>query len=534
MKNNVALNQQDFECLLEANRILSSKLDVRDVLDAILNLAARVVKAEAASLLLVDELANELYFDVTIGNACAAVKNVRLKIGEGIAGWVAAKRTSVVVNNVGKDPRWNPTIDMRSGFVTSTVAAVPISYMGTLIGVLEAINKKENAEFNGSDTVVLEAFASQAAVALENARLFSNVLAEKWKMATILSEMSDGVLLFDCKGVISLMNFTAARMFGIAPEIASRQLKFDDVIKMFAVKPPLDGILAGYGDAYTHVEFSRTAGEKLHLSGSLRRFKVELNEPSKYLLIVQDVTEAKREEKLKRNFLSLISHKLKTPLSVLDGYTEMLLDRPANLTDVQKRAWKAVYEESRNLSKLVDKLITFTIIQRDIEEIEPKAVTLEDAVKLAREGLTALIEGKATEIITDDSVSYCPPVLADMELLVEVFKNIIDNGLKFNTSTKKSVKISVTVTAAVAKVLIADNGSGVPPEQVDKVFQPFYQFEESFTGQVEGMGLGLALVKKVIESFGGSVGLTTDAGKGCEFYFTLPLAYIDSDKAYEK
>lgn len=512
---------------MEANRILSSKLDVRDVLDAILNLAARVVKADAASLLLVDELANELYFDVTIGNAGDAVKSVRLKIGEGVAGWVAANRTSVIINNVGNDPRWNPTVDMRSGFVTRTVAAVPVSYMGTLVGVLEAINKKEGLEFNDSDTIVLEAFASQAAVALENARLFSNVLAEKWKMATILSEMSDGVLLFDGQGIILLMNFAASRMFGIAPEMTARQIKFDDVIKMFAVKPPLDEVLAGYGDAYTHVEFSRVSGGKLHLSGSLRRFKIELNEPAKYLLIVQDVTEAKREEKLKRNFLSLISHKLKTPLSVLDGYTAMLLDKPGNLTDMQKRAWKAVYEESNNLSKLVDKLITFTIIQRDIEEIEPKAVVLEDAVKLARENLTALIKEKEADIIVDESVSYCPPVLADLELLVEILKNIIDNGLKFNASAGKNIKISVSVTASVAKVLIADNGPGMPPELIDKIFQPFYQFEENFTGQVEGMGLGLTLVKKVVESFGGNVGVKTNAGKGSEFYFTLPLAYKD-------
>src|SRR6476646_743269 len=102
----MALSASDFELLLQANRILSSKLDVNDVLQAVLELATKVVRAEASSLLLLDERTNELYFDVALGTAKDSVKQIRLKVGEGIAGWVAKERTALIVNDVSKDRRF--------------------------------------------------------------------------------------------------------------------------------------------------------------------------------------------------------------------------------------------------------------------------------------------------------------------------------------------------------------------------------------------------------------------------------------------
>src|SRR5882672_3739051 len=112
----MTLSSADFELLLQANRILSSKLNVDEVLEAVLELAAKVVKAEASSLLLLDEKTNELYFDVALGSVSAKVKQIRIKVGEGIAGWVAEKKLPLIVNDVKKDPRFTTKVDKSTSF----------------------------------------------------------------------------------------------------------------------------------------------------------------------------------------------------------------------------------------------------------------------------------------------------------------------------------------------------------------------------------------------------------------------------------
>src|SRR5579885_1274201 len=129
------------ELLLQVGRLLSSKLELGELLTSVLGLATRVVDAETASLLLYDEKAKELYFDVALGLASEAAK-VRLPLGQGIAGTVAEARKAEIINAVREDPRWSPVMDEKSGFITRSVLAVPILLKGRLVGVLEAINKR--------------------------------------------------------------------------------------------------------------------------------------------------------------------------------------------------------------------------------------------------------------------------------------------------------------------------------------------------------------------------------------------------------
>src|SRR5208282_148141 len=131
--------QESLQMLLEACMLLSSKLDLPDLLKAILSLASRVVKAETASLLLLDPAAQELYFDVALG-LDPEVSKIRLKLGQGIAGTVAQSGKPSIINDVRADPRWSSTVDKQSGFQTRSILAVPMTLKGKLVGVVEAIN----------------------------------------------------------------------------------------------------------------------------------------------------------------------------------------------------------------------------------------------------------------------------------------------------------------------------------------------------------------------------------------------------------
>ena len=152
------LQEADLLRILEATRAISSTLRLSELLDTVIRLASEVVKSEAASFLLMDAATGELYFDVAVGEKGGALQHIRLKKGEGIAGWVAEHQKAAVVNDVANDPRWTQKGDQTSKFKTRSILAVPMQLNNRLIGVMEAINRADNQPFSETDVQLLETF----------------------------------------------------------------------------------------------------------------------------------------------------------------------------------------------------------------------------------------------------------------------------------------------------------------------------------------------------------------------------------------
>ncbi len=519
----MALSIQDFELLLQANRILSSKLDSADLLEAVMELATRVVKAETASILLLDEKTNELYFDVVLGDAGEQIKQIRLKVGEGLAGWVAQNRQACIVNDCRSDPRWSGKSDEKSEFKTRQILAVPLMTKGHLLGVVEAINKIDDTGFTDQDLKAFEAFASQAAVAIENAQLFSQVKDEKEKLATVFREMSDGALLVDEAGNIQLMNDAAGHFFGVSPQAAIGQVNVQHLIKDFSVIPPLSMIIER-AEPSAAIELVRHQGKHFYLSGAVNRLMSDAREFLGYLMVVRDVTELRKEEILKRNFLSLISHKLKTPLVTITGYAPLLIDGGANLNDFQKKALHAIKSQGLQLSSLVEKLITFSLVESENLDLQLQKVSIKELLEDTLSNQKNYLEGLSAVVTLDASLDALPPVKVDVDRVREVVRNLVENAVKFNKGASKTVRINGAAEGDWVRLRVEDNGPGIPPEELPKIFQKFYQIEDSFTGQVEGAGLGLALAKRIVEAQGGVIGITSGVGRGTTVDFTVPVA----------
>jgi diguanylate cyclase (GGDEF)-like protein len=157
--------------VLEANRTLSSSLDLQLVLERLMSKARDVTDAEASSLMLVDEDVQELYFFTVQGEKSDAVKKIRLKIGEGIAGWVAEKGEPVLVEDAANDPRFYRKADQSSGFHTRSMMCVPLIFRKRILGTIQVLNKTDNRNFDRDDLHILQVMADQASIAIENARL---------------------------------------------------------------------------------------------------------------------------------------------------------------------------------------------------------------------------------------------------------------------------------------------------------------------------------------------------------------------------
>lgn len=498
------------ELLLEVGRLLSSKLELPELLVSVLSLASRVVNAETASLLLLDERTQELYFDVALGLGEEASR-MRLKVGQGIAGTVAATRRPEIINEVQKDPRWSAAMDHQSGFTTRSILAVPIVLKGRLLGVVEAINKNGGV-FDEADRAAFDAFASQAAVAIDNARLFASLREEKFKLNSIFAQMHDGAILADAAGKVLLANDAARRFLGAEiPNLA-------DGFANMGLTPSLSRLLSSEAPVQ---DFAAVRKEPtlLVVAGRVTRAPLAVSEGR--LFVFRDETESWRQERLKRSFLSLISHKLKTPLASVIGFSDILLGEldPAQTDPARYKIVKTINEQSAKVGELVDKLLRYTVVESPEATLDVQSVSVDEAVAEALKGLRDKIASRNAKVDYRPSGMTLP---LDRGLFVEAVKNLIENALKFDPKPSPNVGMRAAVEGDWAALSVSDLGPGIPPEAQLRVFSRFHQVEKDFTGQIDGMGLGLAFVKRVCELHGGHVDLQSKLGAGTTVTLTLP------------
>lgn len=497
------------ELLLEVGRLLSSKLELSELLATVLELASRVVDAETASLLLLDEKTQELYFDVALGLGESASR-VRLKMGQGIAGAVAASRKPEIINDAKADPRWSAAMDAQSGFSTRSILAVPMLLKGRLVGVVEAINKREGP-FSAEDLATFEAFASQAGVAIENAKLFAALRAERFKLATVFAQMTDACVLTDEHGAVLLSNAAADKLLGATGSI-------DERLAGMAVTPALESLITG---VEPQQDFAAVRQEPTLMVLAGRAIWAPLGERNGRLFVLREDTEAWRQERLKRSFLSLISHKLKTPLAAVTGFADILLAELAGkVTDpMTLKAARTISEQGAKLAELVEKLLRYTTLESPDAAAAREAVPVDEAVADALKALRERLSQREARV---DAQASGLTIEGDRGMIVELVKNLVENAIKFDTNARPPVAVRAEADGDWIALSVADAGPGIPPEDQDKVFSRFHQIEKDFTGQQEGMGLGLAYVRKVVELHGGSVALRSKLGEGTTVTVTLP------------
>ena len=512
------LPEKDLVRIFEATRAITSTLRLSDLLETVTRLASEVVHAETGSLLLMDPSTGELFFDVALGAKGGALQEVRLKRGEGIAGWVAEHKKPAIVNDTSKDERWTQKADQTSQFKTQSMMAVPMMIKDRLVGVMEVINRADGSPFIETDAQILETFASQAAIAIENARLFESIRQEKEKMSTILGEMVEGALLLEPSGKIVLANPSAHNLLG---KESMEALPWSDIEASFDVKPSWAEIPSLGGAC--GIELVRKAAPPLILTGVINQVCNDRGTVTGYLVVFSNVTEERREAQLKKNFLALVSHKLKTPLVAIRGFTPILLEKPEELTSFQKTAIETIDRNSQQLASLVEKLMWFAALEGETLELSLKPQSPASILDAALTDLAPYLRTTEAQIHLDESIDRLPALNLDKVWMKETFRNLIENAVKFNSRPPAKISLGGQVKDGTVEISFGDNGPGIPSEERTKIFNKFYQIEGSFTGQVQGMGLGLALVKRVVEEHGGRVHVDSELGKGSTFTISLPL-----------
>lgn len=228
-------------------------------------------------------------------------------------------------------------------------------------------------------------------------------------------------------------------------------------------------------------------------------------------------------ETIQADFVSLASHQLRTPLSAIKWYSEMLMsEKQGKLTQTQLRYLREIYRSNERAINLVNDLLDVSRIQEGQIHLEYRATKVEDVVEEIMDGFDTLI--KANEVKVDFEIlgGPLPKIEVDKEKLKRVIVNLLSNSIKY-TMAKGKIKIAVEKIPNYLRVTVRDSGIGIPKDDQAKIFKKFFRSANVIKMVPDGTGLGLFIAKSLINVMGGKMSFSSDLGKGTTFYFTLPL-----------
>ena len=239
--------------------------------------------------------------------------------------------------------------------------------------------------------------------------------------------------------------------------------------------------------------------------------------------VFHDISDLKRLERIRKDFVANVSHELRTPVTVIKGYAEALItDMQQTSPEQLSRFLEIIYNHSERLAHLIGDLLTLSELESGGTSLELTPISIDGATKHA----VALLEQKARDKgITIDwsSVKDAPQVLADRGRLEQVLVNLLDNAIKY-IPEKGTITVSATDTGSMVKVAVNDTGVGIPPKDLPRLFERFYRVDTARSREQGGTGLGLSIVKHIVQIHGGTISVESSHGKGSTFSFTLKKA----------
>jgi signal transduction histidine kinase len=563
--------------LNEVGQTITSTLDLTSVLNLIMGKMVELLDVEAGSLLMLDETGENLVFKVALGPVQGKIEGARLPLGTGIAGTAAREGKPYIVNNAPADPRWYSAYDKGSHFSTQSILAVPLCVKGETIGVIEAVNKRNGRPFTDDELTLLTSFAAQAAIAVENARLFTQTdqeLAERVAELSTFQEIDRQLnATLDFERVINLGLEWAMRTTGAAagsigamtPErdglwlIAARGYASDDTT-VYREKPwPVDrgivGRVARTGEAALATDVSRDPDYVGFARDMQAQLSVPLTSEGQVMGVIslesRDIdafdetdlafmqrladhisiamtnarlyADVKAANEAKSEFVSVVSHELKAPMTSIKGYTRLLqMGAGGDISEKQRSFLDIINSSVDRMDALVQDLLDISRIETGRMKLELRPVSLapvlDEVVRLLRNEFEA-----RQQIFSLHAPPDLPPVRADRARLAQVLTNLLGNAYKY-TPPGGSISLRAEVHNGTVLCSVADTGIGIAPEDQGKLFEKFYRANDDFVRQVEGTGLGLSIAKSIIELQGGEIWVESEVGKGSVFRFTVPVA----------
>jgi len=564
--------------LNEITRQLTSTLELGPLLQNILENAVGILNCEAGSLLLVDEQTKELVFKVTVGPVAANLIGQRLPAGTGIVGRAVQTRGPVIENEEQRtaSKRFSG-VDQQTGFVSRSLMAVPLQVKDRITGVVEVINRRDGLPFVAGDQELLTAFAGQAAVAIENARLYmltDQELAARVEELSVMQRIDrelNASLEMDRAMRITLdwalrQSGAEAGLIGMLEEgklrvmahqgfdermanLPDQTMKMEMPAMIFSVEqgqPQFLSVTASkeklLSTAHTQliipIRRETLVIGLLHLE-SMSDSQVDIDFLTRLtdhaaiaISNAQLYGEVQRANIAKSDFVSFVAHELKNPMTSIKGYTELLAGGAVGqINEMQTNFLNTIKSNVERMSTLVSDLNDNAKIEAGRLRLEYKATSAPDLVDEVARSLKRQIEDRkqTLEIILPEKIS---PMWADRVRVGQVLTNLVSNAYKY-TPEGGIIQLGVEEVsnqwdpqgaARVVHFWVKDNGIGLTLEDQQKMFQKFFRSEDPKAREAPGTGLGLNITKGLVEMQGGKIWFESEYRVGTTFHFTVPVA----------
>jgi len=497
---------RELNLLPEIGKDLSARLNINELTDIVLRRTVETLGAMLGHIIIFNSKA-PLHKEYRVSSSTSSTPEMQLPALNDMLRMIKETHQSLIIADTRNDPVWHSMPNAPA----NSVIIVPMFGRHELIGFLILIHE-QTGYFNLEHQLLLQAIASQATIAVENAQLYASVSQEQLRLTAVLQSAADAILVFDADGCLSLLNPAGEKLF----------TDYDAKLGL----PLARGY--GYDSLIELLEETCTSSKPMtgeFVSPDRRAFSVLLTpiEEGGYVVVLHDVSHFKKLERVKDEFIATASHDLRNPITAIKGFSH-LIKYAGPLNDSQNDFVQRIQNAVENMSELVENMLDLTKmdlgaeLKHEVLDVSPLLWEIADEFQPQAEAKSLLLTFEKTEISSK--------VRGDALQLRQALRNLIGNAIKY-TSNAGTVTLSLEHESNMAVIHIQDTGYGIPADDLPFIFDRFYRARNDNVQDIEGNGLGLAIVKSIVEQHGGQISVESKPGIGSCFTFALPLVQLD-------
>lgn len=403
-------------------------------------------------------------------------------------------------------------------YALSNLTSMPLRDMADAAARIGHGGSKAKIPVNSNDEIgMLATVLNEMSERIEDQ--VQRLSAEKQRLDTILCSMGEGVMVTAPDGVITLVNPAFRRLFSITGDVEGKRLveisRHPDLLEAFndLGKPAVDELVREISIQPNDITLF-THWVPLNVDGVRQGI----------VAVFHDISDLKKAENMRRDFVANVSHELRTPVTIIKGYAETLLDGALETDPVRaKRFVEIISSHSERLTNLINDILTLSSLETKEAILELSPIDVSGTITKACMLLQERAVQKNISIINETVSGALPRVMADQGRLEQVVVNLLENAIKY-TPDGGAIRLFTEDEDAYVRVSVADTGIGIPFKDLPRIFERFYRVDEARTREQGGTGLGLAIVKHIVQLHGGNVSVTSESGQGSVFAFTLKKA----------
>jgi two-component system phosphate regulon sensor histidine kinase PhoR len=339
----------------------------------------------------------------------------------------------------------------------------------------------------------------------------------KAQQQVLFNSMLEGLLLLDRNRRIYLANRAFKNLFGLKTELRGKTIM--EALRVHELATLVERVESD-GQVFDY-ELKLPELSERWLQVNAAAISNSSGEREGTILVFHDLTRLKQLERTREEFVANVSHELRTPLSLIKGYVETLLDGARNDPEVAQRFLKIIERNASRLDLLIQDLLAISALESGRVTLNLQPIPLRPLADKVLADFKTRTNEKGVKLIND-----LPELIAtaDANRLEQVLANLVDNAIKYGRAEGTVIVGGQQTDADKLELFVQDDGPGIPPESLDRVFERFYRVDKARSREQGGTGLGLSIVKHIVQSHGGKVWVKSEPGKGATFFFTLPPA----------